>query len=401
MTNSENEEWNLNHNGTRVPINNTGTDGAPFTLGSWDTKWADGSINKAIKSTIDIQNIPIDPLDVTALDFGKLDFLGGLKYLNIDMLYGFNGDIRNQYPANFTGFRGYPTATLSHSITVATPESNVYVNYNGEPGSAGQYCVFVYDLISVYKMPYPIEFTTTIEINTVEVLPTFAYKIEAGFTKITHYRDTADDIEDSEGNITKNWISTLDGFHIAVDTSTLTGDLTAQITIGPVIQDPYYGILDVLSSIVLESEYNPITPSPATAIGSSPMRGFSLDGSLDLTTVDKYLARIDSCNELSSSELYPRIQRNGRLYLRDTDTLEVGVKLYSDENSTVDAIREPTDVGVYFWFSSKYYSGPTYGSIWDITRFLILDENSIVTYINVPGPGYLGDKCWIQAWSGA
>ena len=140
------------------------------------------------------------------------------------------------------------------------------------------------------------------------------------------------------------------------------------------------------------------TPNPSTAIGPSPYKGVPREGSMDLNTVELYLARVNKCNELESTEMYPRLQRNGRLYLPNGETLQVGSKLYSDPEGLIDAIREPEDIGAYFWIDSAYYSGPTYGTIWTITRFLILDENSIVTYLDIPSTGYLGSRCWIQAW---
>jgi hypothetical protein len=97
--NSENLEWNTTHQGKRVPINDTGLDGAPVALSSQDPNWADGSINKAVYSThilTDVFPIDIEP-DATA---GLLDLKTLGNYLNRDMLYGYVGDARNNVPGD-------------------------------------------------------------------------------------------------------------------------------------------------------------------------------------------------------------------------------------------------------------------------------------------------------------
>lgn len=396
MNNSENLAWNTLHKGSRVPINDTDVDGAPFNLNGNTPQWQEGSINKAVYDTHIISGGSYDVEDVNHAENLTLSFLPQLRYINNDMLYGYQEDARNTIPGSFMSFRGYPTATLAHSLIVAEPSTATPVNIDGsiDESASGLYTMFFYNIVSTYKMPYDVEFTATITIGGVEIYTGYVYRILKGFNNITHYRDPSLD-EEIDGEEVQYWEAVNEGIYISVYNSDLTGDIVCDIDAVVIAQSPFYGTLGALQETVTESEYDPVIPAPATAIDISPLRGTPLDGSLDLSTIALYSTRTEKCNEFITDEIYPRLQRNGALYMKDTDTLQVGVKLYSNDTATEDAIRVPGDVGAYFWKKSSYFTLAT-GTIWKLTRYLILDENSIVTYLDEPGTGYLGEGCWVE-----
>lgn len=392
MNNSENVTWNDLHGGARVPINDTDVDGAPFNLNGSDPAWTQGSINKAIYDTHIIGGGTYDEDDAEDSESLNLAFLTQLRYINNDMLYGYNADARNTIPGDFMSFRGYPTATLSQFLTIESKHTTREVLINGQEGSSGNFAVFKYVLNSTYKMPYNIDFTITLQINGNTINTDFIYRVEKGFNFITHYRNPNLD-EEINGEEIQYWKPVDRGINISVNVEGLSGDLICTADNSIVFQAPYYGNLPLISSIVTEIEYNPVIIFPTTSLGV-PSRGVSVDGSMDLTTISNYETRVEKCNELVTSELYPRLQRGSFIYIRNEDTLEVGTKLYLDPEGTIGCVRDADDIGAHFWAEGSYYSN-TLASVFRITRFLMIDENSIITYFDEPGQGYLGEKCWV------
>jgi len=111
--NNDNLEWNTLHGGVRVPINDSGEDGAPFALGSHDVAWEDGSVNKAVKTMMEHQGnsfLPADSVDGLA---GKLNLAALIKYADKGLMYGFQGDAKGSLGGDMMAYRGYPTVSVN------------------------------------------------------------------------------------------------------------------------------------------------------------------------------------------------------------------------------------------------------------------------------------------------
>ena len=66
-SNSENEVWNENHQGARVPVNDTVVAGAPFQLNG-SAEWDDGCVARAVYETHIIRDDIVPPVYSDDLD---------------------------------------------------------------------------------------------------------------------------------------------------------------------------------------------------------------------------------------------------------------------------------------------------------------------------------------------
>lgn len=112
--------------GIRVPLDDRGLatlHDRPFALGNHIVGWKEGSVNLAVKKLMDVRGETAEAGDVADLNAGKLDIRRLNKYIDKDMLYGYQGDSRNKIPNDLMSFRGYPTYEII-GITYETIELN-------------------------------------------------------------------------------------------------------------------------------------------------------------------------------------------------------------------------------------------------------------------------------------
>lgn len=123
VSNTENTAWHNIYRGKRVPMNDSGTKGAPFAVAddgdtNDSTGWSDGSVNKAMKVFNDLQDtsIVVDSLHLADYNAGKLDLCHIPNYLWGNAQYGYVGDAQNKSIGDGMGFRAYPTLTMKTTV---------------------------------------------------------------------------------------------------------------------------------------------------------------------------------------------------------------------------------------------------------------------------------------------
>lgn len=391
-TNAENSEWIDLHNGSRVPINDNDVEGAPFTLYSNDPDWDEGSVNKAVYDTY-ILNQPIaDPEDAEDGELGVLDYITLLRYVNKDMLYGYNGDARGKIIGNFTGFRGYPTPVLSDELLIVEPYSTVATDLDGT-GKKGKFLLYSHSVNLAHKLPYDVVYTVTHTVNASNVYENLEYRVQSGALSTTHYRDTVAD--DLSGVTT--WIPIRSGSTYYVDTSSSTGNITINIQVVSIAQAPYYGTFNLLSEIVTEAQYSPVTPPDASQLQQGLIK--------EITDLPEYLTQVEKCNEweinidiLGIDLVLPLIT----LYKKDSDPLAIGTILYKDSAATIPAVTQTTTYAFFSYVYSREAGEELDPEVEDIifqiytsTLVLTLDANSVITYIAYPDRGYQGAGCYV------
>ena len=368
-------DWHTKFSGSRVPINDSGNLGMPFAFASNNLFWVKGSVNKTVVDTYLLNSTISDTDEAINASLGTFDFAGILKFVNKNMLYGYNADARDKTPGDMMSFRGYPTPVVaSVSLESVDPYSLNDISYTGELGVAGTFIVLLYDVELTFKVPFDFIFDITLsngpDIDFVTV------KVDAGNNTITSYLTNPEEEDVSE----QIWAPLASGIYFSIDSSSYLGDQTFSVTASNVIQEPYYGTLNVVNSLITEAEYAPASPPSVVKIST----GFTYEG-LDLAT---YLATVPVCNEFLSTELFPRLNYS-RLYLGSGEILTEGSQLYSDPEGLT-----PAPEGIAMWVASAYVD--TYETIWKITQYMIIDASGIVTYLRNPGLGYEGFGCAVS-----
>ena len=385
FSNTENDVWNDKHNGCRVPINDTGIEGAPAALKSSDPSWERGSINKAVVSTWNLEN-QFNPEDVADSNAGVLDLLRCTRYVNKDMLYGFNQDSRGKVPGDAMSFRGYPTA-----VVAGTEFNVVYANSikewspNGALGEIGEYSILSSKVTLAYKLPYAFQYTITLKHWVGEgqfTISTYEVQIASGHLTPTHYREV--------GETTWN---TLSGglVYLSVDTSEFTTDKLYSIIYSNVVQTPYYNTLSSPNITIELDDYRPPVDPLYYSIGFAYF-------TLGIINIDCF---VNNCNEILGDVLGVDVEFNPReLFLQYGATVSVGADVFLD----IDGINRPM-AGKYVWAHYSYsYSGdvdplnPAVGDVEDIyriTQYIEVNSQGVISkaYTNVTGPA----QCWIDS----
>lgn len=105
-TNTDYNGWHSDHRNYRVRVNDANVNGDYFGIFDIADSWANGSINKAVKATADINGI-----DTSGYD-GTWDLIGLIPKIKYKLLYGHNGDAKGNTPLDTSSYRGYPTFYL-------------------------------------------------------------------------------------------------------------------------------------------------------------------------------------------------------------------------------------------------------------------------------------------------
>lgn len=372
-TNNENAVWNTNHLGCRVPVNDTGLEGAPFNLGGDIPSWEDGSINKAVYETYLLTENPIvHPDDAQAQNY-QLPFSALLKYINKEMLYGYNADSRYTIPGNLGALRAYPTSiVISDTLTILKTFTYFSVDFAGNKIlTPGQFLIVAAQVDIKYKVPYDIVFTLTFFVDAVQQAQVEA-RIQSGSLKITDYRLVGE----------TNWSPvSLNRIPFSFDTSLSSTTLDVSSLVTNFVQVPYYGTFNENHLLIEEPIYNP-------DIGSTPIAS-DLGPSYLGVDLYLYLHITDACPEIAENDLSP-FEDNPSIYLKDTDTLQVGTRLWKDNMATI-----PADENSYMFVQYSYYSNFFNQNIYVITRYFRTDASGfIIMYEQTVVPGYLGPMCY-------
>ena len=109
--NSENSAWNARYDGNRVPGNNhIGSSKAPFALFNQGDSWSEGSFNRAVKATYEINGG--DASNNSNLNDGIATMKTLGSYIKIEMMYGVNATSRMSTPEDTMHGRCYPTPVV-------------------------------------------------------------------------------------------------------------------------------------------------------------------------------------------------------------------------------------------------------------------------------------------------
>lgn len=325
-TNALNTVWNEAHNGMRVPINDTGSPGAPTSLSAAYAEWVEGSVNKAVKNTWE-QYFAFDALDQPDADSGVLDLLRCTNYVIKDMLYGLSGDARYKRPGDMMSFRGYPTGiVLSNNLIVEYATTDSSWGFTGilTPSATAQ-TVWSSSVKLQYKLPYNFEYTMVFTYPGGASV-TLEVRIEAGKIIPSHYRELGDTI----------WIPLPNSkLYFSTSLSGLTGTQSATVSYSNVVQAPYYGNLPLTSVDVLEADYNPVVPPSQYSLGFSYYEPQVVD-------INCFIL---NCNEIEETLL--TAGNNGvqtELFGVVGQSLAVGATVWKDSAGTI-----PADPGTYLW----------------------------------------------------
>lgn len=388
-SNSENEVWNENHQGARVPVNDTFVAGAPFQLNG-STEWDDGCVARAVYETHIIRDDIVPPVfsDDTDAQTYQLHFSSLLKYINHDMLYGYSGDARYKRPGNLLAFRGYPTPILTvQSWTVQDATGPTEVLIDGSAGSvgSGSWIVMGYQFTIKYPLPYDLIFTLQFY-EGINLEGTYTIRIESGSRFITHYRVPHDPQVQEEPN---PWIVVAENkAWFSVDSAFYTGNITLSANPTNILQAPYYGTIGQFDTVVTEAEYN-----PGGGGGNAAQKLFG--GAWYGWNESQLLARITQCREIAEKEL-DLLASPYILYLKTGDTLQIGTTLYQDKDATITGAA-----GNYLWATWGYFDS-IHGDIYLLNDFLTLDSAGkivfLVTDIETDN-GFLESNCYSVWWN--
>jgi len=392
-SNSENVDWIAKYkfgeyprlNGGRVPINDTGVPGAPFAALADSALWKEGSVNRAVYQTHIMQG-DMQPEDIDDGTFGTLDFDKLLRYVNKDMLWGFNSDARNKVPGDYMAYRAYPTPILSHSFT-ATPYTTRQELIDGKAWFSGRYTILKHQLLTAYQVPYDIVYSVDIKVNNVSVETDVEFRINAGSFYTTHYRRTANDETEPP-----EWLPTPRGaiFH-SIDTESLTGPLVCTADILYITQEPYYGTVPQAGLTVLESEYSPTVPGTLMAINLNPV--------YPAMSTKVYESKKAQCTEVRQNKEFLSINFIDRKFYTNLGaSARNGDTVYADINGTTTIVSDGLDPGSYMFleyaYGDYYPANFSNGETYKIVAYITIDSNSVLTYIDLPARGYLGLGCY-------
>lgn len=384
LSNVENSTWNEAHGGNRIPINNSEVEGAPFALSSNDPSWKNGSVNNAVYKTYILENY----LDEESFDFSRL-----IPLINKNMLYGFNGESRGKNIHDLLSFRGYPTPEIYDTVALFSAVSSSLIDVEGNSGVQSKCIVFTHCLTLNYKVPFEIVFNLNLTINNNLIPVLYDFKIDPGNLKTTHYRVTAEEVNE--------WVPLVGNkAYFSFASEDVYGDVNIEIFSTNIVQEPVYYSNDLAQKtlIIPEIQYSP-NMIYGNYIGPTAFKGESVDGTFDLSTVSNYLSRVEQCNDFLTEELFPKTIYQNQFFLKTGDFLGVGTKLYRDINAVLPALSNPSDAGAFFWVENAPYFDTTYKTIFQISKFLILNSDSIITYYDENRIGYMGTSCWVTTFT--
>jgi hypothetical protein len=383
FSNLDNNTWNENHQGKRVPHNDSGVDGAPFALGSADPTWASGSVNSAVYNTY-IQNNPIPAEDLTAAESGSMDFYTASKYVNKEMLWGFSSDSRNKLPGDLIAYRAYPTPILSHDLILVTPYTTNALAIDGTSlPTAGEFTIIAHKLILQYKLPYDVIYRATILVQGVEVYVNYEYIVHAGSLTTSGWRDASNDGDEF---IPITTFQSLAPYVVySIDTGSYTGDLTCTAIVTSVVQSPYYGTFSLDTVVIIQADYRPAAPGEVSMLIASLL----LFPSFSLL---EYQERIAACTEIVTNVDFVITDVVTYGLFTPAGIMEIGKTIYLNTTGTTLATTVLTPKVPYM-----YVIGPIRGTspsqAYLIHQYFILDTNSVVVYHDIPPIGYLGSNC--------
>lgn len=375
LSNAENEEWNLAHNGCRVPINDTGIQGAPAALSSADPEWERGSLNKAVRETYLLSNeIPLITKDM--FDRGVVDLKTLRSYVTRDMLYGFGGDARGRLPGDMMSFRGYPTPVIVDCITSIFQAGVTHsINVDGLGVTEQSKWLTVQHIVKLkYKLPYDVTYTLTTTLTSKGVT-TNPFVFEVTIPKNSHY------IKFYKTPDSEQLISTVEGkLYFPINTRLDTENVLFEVALTNVVQAPYYGILSNSALIIPSTIYNPI-PSPV---------GYFLGAAYKSPNIPNVACMVNTCNKIKESYLFtatPELEPY-LVYMRSGETLTVNTKIYSDSLCTL-----PHSGGSYVFAKFLYTDDTTSTKIYEVKTYVrVSGDGTIYEIYQDLGSGY--DDCW-------
>lgn len=199
--NSDNASWNTIHSGNRIPVNDSDLEGNPTAQGSHEPSWADGAINRAVRSAWLGNGNTFTPEDQPDADAGKLDLVRLAKYIIPTLLYGYNGpnyiggdgihgDAWQKTPGDAMSFRGYPTVGVDILFQYVSQCSGCFDwNLDGSLGVVqGDYAYLRARTILNYKVSYDVIVDVLWEGITYQLKTTagdlypYLYTIKGSFT---------------------------------------------------------------------------------------------------------------------------------------------------------------------------------------------------------------------------
>ena len=376
-TNNTNSDWNTLHGGSRVPVNDTGIPGAPFAL-FMSAAWEEGCINKAVVDTWTQNGGVFTAEDIILAEDLQLDFNKLNPYIFKDMLYGYNGEAYNINPKGMLDYRGYPTPLQQNLATDITYiHSSQFYNPGGNIKEPARSVVFSLDLEVTYKLPYAVYGLISIINNNTAVTTTYETKIDAGSTKITHYREPQLDPELDPNE----WIGILSNImYLSVNTeglsdATLSIGITYNHTTTPINSGSSLSVGYVLSL----AEYSTDTTPGTVHLGEVR----------ELTGISQPDCFLQTCNEFNRATA---ITSTGgkNLFISNSESFQIGTKLYADNMLTVDA-----GPGTYWWVEFAYTLD--INDVFTITKSITLDNNSLIIDIQDNPQGWMGSGCWISS----
>lgn len=182
-SNSDNLIWNQLHMGDRVPVNDTDIEGKPAALYSGSSHWSPGSVNRAVRTTLILNQNDFTLEDLEDGDNGTLSLHNIYAYVNRYLLYGYKADAYLKSAGDMLSYRAYPTATVNVTFEYMKACTNCYDwNLDGTLGSVLSSWIYlkasaVINYIVGYDVLVPIEYDS---------MP-YILKIAAGYKEPTHY----------------------------------------------------------------------------------------------------------------------------------------------------------------------------------------------------------------------
>jgi len=375
-TNSENNTWNNLYLGSRVPVNDTGLDGAPFALFSTPS-WENGCVNKSVVDTWQINGEIFAAEDIDSSEILDLGFEALSPYIFKDMLYGYNGEAYNQEPIGTMDYRGYPTP-LQQTLTADVKYNFSSYSYlpDGDIVALERSVVLNLGLAFSYLLPYPVYGSLIVtNLNTLE-LTTYETKIDSGSFGVTHYRIPQPDPE-LEPN---PWVGIINQeMYLSVSTVSLV-DASLSIKVEYThITDPINlgTAIDLTHVITLDDYSTDLTPG-CTHLGEARK----------LTGITQAECFSETCNESDRTTLSTKTSGQ-LLFMSSSDTLVIGTKLYKE-----DLLTTAGSAGVYWWVDFAYTLDGI--DVFTITQIVQLDANGLVISIEAPS-GWMGANCWINS----
>jgi len=371
LGNQENTEWNNLHDGSRVPVNDTGIPGAAFALCS-TPNWEEGCINKAVVDAWVINGGTFEVEDVENAENLSLAFNDLSPYIFKDMLYGYNGEAYNQEPIGTMDYRGYPTP-LQFALTtdVKYAFSSYFYTPGGILGTLERNTVLNLNLTITYKLPYPVYGVVTVTNQNTAEVTTYETKIDAGSVNITHYREPQLDPLLAD-NV---WLGILSGsMYLSVNTVGLT-DPTLNINV------TYTHTTEpITNSSTINDNYAITLAEYSTDITGTVYLG-EIRKMTSLTSPECF---IQICNEISRETIIGN-SNSEALFLELPGSIAIGTKLLTVSGGS----------GIYWTLDFAYTLDGI--DVFTVVRELTLDANDYIVDIKNNPSGWMGSSCWINS----